>query len=136
MAEEKNFENRIKDFLKEKNCWFIKYWSGTSTKGKKFTKDGIPDILVCCHGKFMGVEVKAPHGKPKVLQLYHLRKIEEAGGFAILLYPDQWEVFKNFIDCVMANDPNMFFNYDILKRTRTEWEKKLKEGGDVDDCIT
>lgn len=26
MAEEKNFENKIKKFLDEQNCWYVKYW--------------------------------------------------------------------------------------------------------------
>ena len=131
MAEEKNYENRIKDFLIMKGCWFIKYWSGNSSKGKKFTKDGIPDLLVCCNGKFIGVEVKAEHGRPKPLQLWNLRKIEEAGGFGILLYPEHFELFKNFIDCLQVNDPNMYFNYEMFQRVRKDWEDKLK-GGDVE----
>lgn len=132
MAAEKNFENRIKDFLKSKGCWFIKYWSGSSSRGKTFTKEGIPDILCCCNGKFIGIEVKAKNGKPKPLQLWNLRKIEEAGGFGVLLYPDQWELFKNFIDCIQANDANMYYNDSLLKRTRDEWEEKLKKEGGVD----
>lgn len=46
MASEKNFENRIKSFLKSNNCYFIKYWGGG-----EFTKAGVPDILACCNGR-------------------------------------------------------------------------------------
>ena len=34
MASEKNFENRVKRFLKDEGCYFIKYWGGG-----EFTKD-------------------------------------------------------------------------------------------------
>ena len=111
MAAEKNFENKIKGFLKDHGCWFLKYWGGAA-----YTKSGIPDLLVCCNGYFLGIEVKAPNGKPSPLQIHNLKKIDEAGGFAILLYPKDFELFKNFVDCLMVGDgENALHNYDILK---------------------
>lgn len=96
MAEEKNFENRIKKFLEEQGCWFIKYWGGAA-----YTKSGIPDLLVCCNGYFIGIEVKASKGKPSELQLYNIRKINEACGIAIVLYPNQFDDFKYMIQCLI-----------------------------------
>lgn len=120
MAEEKNYETKIKKFLTDHNSWFVKYWSGKSYTGQKFTKDGIPDILCCCNGRFIGIEVKAEKGHPSELQLYNLRKIDEAGGYAILLYPKDWVLFQNFILCVSCSDwTNASLNYDLLKR---KWE--------------
>lgn len=89
MAEEKTFENKIKKYLKEKCTWFIKYWGGGA-----FTKAGIPDLLVCYNGYFIAIEVKANHGKPELIQLVTLKKIRNAGGIGILLYPKDWENFK------------------------------------------
>ena len=43
MAAEKNFENRVKKYLDEYGCWWIKYWGGAA-----YTKSGIPDLLVNC----------------------------------------------------------------------------------------
>lgn len=40
MAAEKNFENRLKKYLEDKGCWFIKYWAGAA-----FTKDW--EFLIC-----------------------------------------------------------------------------------------
>ena len=93
MAAEKNFENKVKAFLKENGAWFIKYWAGS-----KFTKDGIPDILICMNGYFVAVETKAPKGKPSELQKYHVRKINEARGYAVILYPDDFVLFKCLVD--------------------------------------
>lgn len=121
MAEEKNFENRIKDFLKEEGCWFVKYWSGKSATGKTFTKEGIPDILCCCNGRFVAIEVKGSKGKASDLQLYNLFKIDEAGGYAVLLYPEQFECFKNFIRCLNESDfLNASLNYVLMKE---RWKK-------------
>ena len=97
MGSEKNFENKIKKFLEEKTCWFLKYWGGAA-----YTKSGIPDILACCNGKFLGIEVKAKNGKASELQLYNLKKIDEAGGYGILLYPDDFETFKTMIELIQS----------------------------------
>lgn len=112
MAAEKNFENKIKAFLKDSGCYFIKYWGGG-----EFTKAGVPDLLICCNGHFVAVEVKAPNGKPSELQLYNLRKIEESGGYAILLYPHNFEVFEGFISSLAAGfDRNAKLFYKKLRR--------------------
>ncbi len=92
MGPEKQFENKIKAFLKEEGCWYIKYWGGGG-----YTKSGIPDLLICCKGKFIGLEVKAAGGKPSDLQLKTIRDIRKAGGIAATIYPDQFEDFKEMI---------------------------------------
>ena len=94
MAQEKQFENKVKAFLKEQGCWILKTWSNG------IQRSGVPDLLVCCNGHFIGIELKGPRGKPSELQLWNLKKIEEAGGFAWLLYPSGFDNFKNFIDCL------------------------------------
>ena len=110
MGQEKNFEDRIKEYLKSKGSWFVKYWGGG-----EFTKSGVPDILSCINGYFVGIEVKARYGKPSVLQLQNLKKIHLAGGYAVLLYPDEWELFKNFVDCLFLDKDNADANYTVLK---------------------
>ena len=62
-----------------------------------FTKVGIPDILACVNGYFVGIEIKAQNGKPTKLQLYNVKKIRKAGGFAMILYPSAFPIFKKFI---------------------------------------
>lgn len=99
MAAEKNFENRVKKFLKDQGCWQLKTWGGG------LQRSGVPDLLVCCHGYFVGVELKAPKGKPSDLQLWNLVKIDDAGGFGWLLYPDGFEDFKNFVMLLKQNRP-------------------------------
>ena len=66
MAEEKNFENRVKQWLRSKGCYVVKYY------GCGGTRAGVPDLLVCANGRFIGVEIKAEHGKLAPLQRSHL----------------------------------------------------------------
>lgn len=110
MAQEKHFENKIKMFLKDSGCWFIKYWGGG-----EFTKSGIPDILCCCCGKFIGLEVKAPRGKATDLQKYNLKKIHRAGGIAVLLYPKDFCRFTHMIDLIVRDDDSWMDEYEYLK---------------------
>lgn len=92
MAAEKNFENKVKTFLYEQGCWTLKTWSNG------IQRSGVPDLLICCNGYFLGVEIKAPNGKASELQIWNVDKIREAGGIAIVLYPDQFEEFKRLIE--------------------------------------
>lgn len=99
MAAEKNFENKIKAFLREQGAWFIKYWAGS-----KFTKDGIPDILACVNGYFVAIEVKASNGRPSELQKHCVKEINKACGFAVILYPQDWELFKELVNHLINDE--------------------------------
>lgn len=46
-----------------------------------FQEVGIPDLLCCYSGIFIGLELKVPGGKPSARQRHNLKKIEAAGGY-------------------------------------------------------
>lgn len=95
MAQEKEFENKVKKYMRDRGCYLVKYWGGG-----QFTTAGIPDILACVGGRFIGVEIKAPRGRPTALQIHNLKKIDEAGGYGILLYPKDFEIFKELVESI------------------------------------
>lgn len=92
MAAEKNFENKIKKYIEEQGGWQVKFFAN------RMTKNGIPDLLCCVGGYFVAIEVKAQNGRPSELQLYHCRKIREAGGFAFIVYPSGWDRLKTILN--------------------------------------
>ena len=53
--------------------------------GGMYGTAGIPDIIACIGGKFYGFEVKTEHGKPTALQEATMRKIQAAGGIAMVV---------------------------------------------------
>ena len=123
----------MKKYLTDKGAWFIKYWSGKASTGsgeKKFTKDGIPDLLVCYCGLFLGIELKAPRGHPSDLQWYHLKEIDNAGGIAILLYPKDFDQFKQLLaDIEQCSIPqNIYDVYPFVKKA-VDIEALLKAKG-------
>lgn len=97
---EKQFEQKVKQFLKDQGCWVLKTWSNG------IQREGVPDLLVCCEGVFVGVELKAENGHPSALQLWNIEQIRAAGGVAIVLYPDQFENFKHMI--MLLQSGNVF----------------------------
>lgn len=89
---EAQLQVRVEGFLKDQDIWFIKYWGGG-----QFTKAGVPDILACVAGVFVGVELKTEIGKVSELQKYNLKKITDSGGVSIVLRPSGLEEFKGFV---------------------------------------
>ena len=74
-------------------------------------------------GCFLGIEVKADNGEPSLIQLYHLRKIRESGGYGILLFPKDFEKFKAFNEHKTKSNAWYLSNIEEQKR----WKIKLEE---------
>ena len=91
MAAEKNFENKIKTDLKNNGCYFVKYFAN------RMTKVGVPDILTCVNGYFVGIEVKAENGKPSELQIYNIKKIKDSGGIGVIVRPSDYDKLTELI---------------------------------------
>lgn len=114
MAAEKLFENKVKAYLKSIGAWFVKYWGGG-----RFTKSGIPDILVCYKGRFIAVETKADTGEPSLIQLLTLKEIRKAKGIAVLLYPKDFSNFKKLLE----TEDTSWYEKNI--EYQDKWYKKL-----------
>lgn len=50
-----------------------------------FGSSGVPDVVCCLDGRFIGIECKAGKGKTTALQDKNLREISEAGGLAMVV---------------------------------------------------
>lgn len=88
---EKQFENQVKKFLKEHGAWFVKTWGGG------YQRAGLPDIIACYKGKFLGIELKAENGRASELQKHEIETIRMAGGVGIILKPSGFDDFKKFL---------------------------------------
>lgn len=94
MAEEKKFEERVKKLLKERGAWVLKTWGGG------YQRSGVPDLLVCYKGKFMGLELKGERGRVSSLQQVELRDIRQSGGIGLILRPSHILDFENLLDSI------------------------------------
>ena len=50
-----------------------------------FGRSGVPDIICCIDGKFLGIECKAGSNKPTALQEKEMQAIRDAGGRAVVI---------------------------------------------------
>lgn len=98
MGKEKNFENKIKDYLKDKGCYCVKFFANS------YTRVGVPDLIACVNGYSVWLEVKAQDGHPSDLQLYNIEQIRKSGGFAYVVYPSGWDRLKAIIDGLLIDD--------------------------------
>ena len=50
--------------------------------GSAMQRAGLPDIIACVKGRYVGIEVKRPGNGPTPLQKLRLQNIRDAGGIA------------------------------------------------------
>ena len=79
MTPEAKVKLKIHAALKAQGAYAVNYIGGLHAN------NGTPDILACLAGRFIGIEAKAGNNKPTELQLVNLRRIEEAGGLALVI---------------------------------------------------
>jgi hypothetical protein len=76
---ESRVKKRVVDLLKSYEMYFFYPVTGG------YGKSGVPDIVCCWKGRFIGIECKANGGKPTALQMKNLMQIVEQGGISLLV---------------------------------------------------
>ena len=89
--EETNLQRKVQEYLVSKGAYEFK------VHGSAYMKAGIPDIISCYKGRFIGIECKVGKNKPSKLQEEHRNMILTSGGIHILAYKleDVIKIFKN-----------------------------------------
>ena len=77
---EKTIQASIIKWLRSKGIYTVKIQSGY------YGKAGVPDILVCYKGHFLGFEVKRLGNKATELQKNNIKQIISSGGQAFVVY--------------------------------------------------
>ena len=90
---EKEFQNRFLKKLRKRGL-FYKIWGGG------YQESGIPDILGCYKGFFIGIELKTNKGKVSELQKYQLKRIIDNKGFSLILRPNNEQDIWNLLDYI------------------------------------
>lgn len=75
---EQDYQKKIINYLEAHGAYTVKVVSAS--------KKGVPDIIACYKGYFIGIEVKTPETSRNTtkLQDYNLRMIREAKGMALV----------------------------------------------------
>lgn len=82
---------KVKKILEELDAYQFSPMTGG------FGHSGIPDIVACLQGRFIGIECKTRGNKPTALQLDQLEKIESRGGLALVVNEDSLVQLKEVI---------------------------------------
>jgi hypothetical protein len=82
------FQAKCMNWLKNtygRHFWCVKIW------GNPYMKPGVPDVLCCIRGHFIGLEFKDPDKKPRIghRQAEQILEIQAAGGRARIVA--SWE---------------------------------------------
>jgi hypothetical protein len=76
---EKKVKDKVVKTLKDLGVYY--FFPTTYGMGRS----GVPDIICCTNGKFLGIECKAGGNKPTVLQEREMAAIRTAGGIAVVI---------------------------------------------------
>lgn len=76
-------EGKVKAKVRKKLDEAKAYYFMPATGG--YGKSGVPDIVACVNGWFIGIECKAGINKPTALQQNNLNAIKASGGTALVI---------------------------------------------------
>lgn len=78
--------------LREHNAYYFFPLSGG------FGRAGVPDIVCCADGHFLGVECKAGKNKPTALQEAEMLKIRQSGGSTLVINESNINELKEWLN--------------------------------------
>ncbi len=88
---EKAVKDKVVTILKQEGV----YYFFPATHG--YGRSGVPDIVACVQGAFLGIECKAGKNKPTALQVRELERIRTAGGSAIVANEENWDMVRALV---------------------------------------
>jgi Holliday junction resolvase len=106
---ESKVKAKIHALLKKHKAYAVNYIGGISAN------NGTPDILACLNGRFIAIEAKAGKNKPTDLQTLNLKRIDEAGGLALVINEENLNQLEFILE---AEHPRS--NYQLFARPLTE----------------
>lgn len=102
-------ESKVKDKVKKLLAAHGAYHFMPATHG--YGSSGVPDIVACLHGKFIGIECKANGNNPTALQVKNLRELSSAGGIAIVVDETGLDKLKVLLTDVNKLSDGVFLNF-------------------------
>ncbi len=96
MTPEGKVKTKVVKILKELGVYYFYPVMGG------FGRSGIPDIICCVAGYFLGVECKAGNNKPTPLQEAEMEKIRTAGGHTLVVNELNLDQLKEKLLCLQG----------------------------------
>jgi hypothetical protein len=113
-------ESKVKAKVKAMLAKHRAYFFMPATHG--YGSSGVPDIVVCMHGRFIGIECKANGGEPTALQMKNLMSIVENKGISLIIDETGLGLFdlilQTWADC--HHMPQQGYIAELFKRKSDE----------------
>lgn len=77
------------------------YYFFPATHG--YGRSGVPDIICCVNGLFVGIECKAGKNKPTALQVREIERIRRANGCALVVNEENWDMVRPLVHSMRAS---------------------------------
>lgn len=91
-------EGKVKDavtkILKERGAYYFFPVTGG------FGRSGVPDIIACYNGQFIGIECKAGKNTPTLLQFAEMAQIDKARGVTMVVNENNTDWVSNTLDAI------------------------------------
>lgn len=118
----KAFEKQVRQFLEESGCQLVTAEGrGRASAGKPAG----PDLLVRCSGQVIGIRLDVLCDREA--EPWRWDAAEFPDRYGILLSPDRFALFRNFIGCLLAGDmENAGHNYGLLRMGREEMARLVR----------
>lgn len=116
MTPEKKVKNKIVKILKEFDANEYHFYASTGGYGGS----GIPDLIACIQGRFVGIEAKAGKNKPTPLQLKNLNEIYKCGGIALCINEDGLEQLEWLLTDALSQQAKRM-SFDTCSGFRWGW---------------
>ena len=89
MTPEAKVKKKVVDTLKHYGAYYFQPVTGG------FGRSGVPDLVACYKGRFIGIECKSGNKKPTALQQKNLDDIAKQGGVSLLINEDNTDTLEN-----------------------------------------
>jgi Holliday junction resolvase len=96
MTPEKKVKTKVVAILKEFGAYYFYPVAGG------YGASGVPDIICCYKGRFIGIECKAGKGKTTALQEKNIAQIIAQGGLAFVINEDNIEDVRMFMGYLLG----------------------------------
>ena len=94
MTPEAKVKKKVVDVIKKNGAYY--FFPATGGYGRS----GVPDIVCCYRGVFIGIECKAGSNKPTPLQEAEMAKIRQAQGVTLVVNEDNIADVQNIFDVI------------------------------------
>jgi hypothetical protein len=124
MTKEKKFENEVRSLLDKIGVYYFKFWGGSQKSRSGYyvsTKKGVPDLICCINGHFVGLEIKQENGEVSDVQKRNIAEINKNGGIALIVYPKDYQLLAITLEELLKGEKN----YMVIREAYYKISKNL-----------